>query len=281
MPGKLKHSRQAVVDAINHTNQLWDDPLTLERIALGYAQDITEPGAKKNTRLLVYALNGSGLRGTQNVTYDRLSFTRYFLNITVFVFGEPVQKASDVLHLVNDKYQTEIRKEDIIDVDVSGLGEDWIVEIQPRPGNVMWTGSFKLRYARHIPTLDELIVNNVVDVVKAPYQLGAKPRAEFLSYAYDYTEMSAMLDAMVVGATVTDAQVEAMNVAANLNFSTAVPAELPKGAVGLYGAKVKAVRVAVTPDSKYNPIYQKVAVITLAATSNYAGDLFLHYAHAE
>ena len=281
MPGKLKHSRQAVVDAINHTNQLWDDPLTLERIALGYAQDITEPGAKKNTRLLVYALNGSGLRGTQNVTYDRLSFTRYFLNITVFVFGEPVQKASDVLHLVNEKYQTEIRREDIIDVDVSGLGEDWIVEILPRPGNVMWTGSFKLRYARHIPTLDELIVNNVVNVVKAPYQLGDKPRAEFLSYAYDYTEMSAMLDAMVVGATVTAAQVEAMNVAANLNFSTALPAELPKGAVGLYGAKVKAVRVAVTPDSKYNPIYQKVAVITLAATSNYAGDLFLHYAHAE
>lgn len=281
MPGKLKHSRQAVVDAINHTNQLWDDPLTLERIALGYAQDITEPGAKKNTRLLVYALNGSGLRGTQNVTYDRLSFTRYFLNITVFVFGEPVQKASDVLHLVNDKYQTEIRKEDIIDIDVSGLGEDWIVEIQPKPGNVMWTGSFRLRYARHIPTLEELIVNNVVDVLKAPYQLGDKPRGEFLSYAYDYTEMSAMLDAMVVGATVTEAQVEAMNVAANLNFSTAIPAELPLGAVGLYGAKVKAVRVTVTEDSKYNPIYQKVAVITLAATSNYAGDLFLHYAPVE
>lgn len=281
MPGKLKHSRQAVVDAINHTNQLWDDPLTLERIALGYAQDITEPGANKNTRLLVYALNGSGLRGTQNVTYDRLSFTRYFLNITVFVFGEPVQKASDVLHLVNDKYQTEIRKEDIIDIDVSGLGEDWIVEIQPKPGNVMWTGSFRLRYARHIPTLEELIVNNVVDVLKAPYQLGDKPRAEFLSYAYDYTEMSAMLDAMVVGATVTEAQVEAMNVAANLNFDTAIPAELPSGAVGLYGAKVKAVRVTVTEDSKYNPIYQKVAVITLAATSNYAGDLFLHYAPVE
>lgn len=281
MPGKLKHSRQAVVDAINHTNQLWDDPLTLERIALGYAQDITEPGANKNTRLLVYALNGSGLRGTQNVTYDRLSFTRYFLNITVFVFGEPVQKASDVLHLVNDKYQTEIRKEDIIDIDVSGLGEDWIVEIQPKPGNVMWTGSFRLRYARHIPTLEELIVNNVVDVLKAPYQLGDKPRAEFLSYAYDYTEMSAMLDAMVVGATVTEVQVEAMNVAANLNFDTAIPAELPSGAVGLYGAKVKAVRVTVTEDSKYNPIYQKVAVITLAATSNYAGDLFLHYAPVE
>lgn len=281
MPGKLKHSRQAVVDAINHTNQLWDDPLTLERIALGYAQDITEPGANKNTRLLVYALNGSGLRGTQNVTYDRLSFTRYFLNITVFVFGEPVQKASDVLHLVNDKYQTEIRKEDIIDVDVSGLGEDWIVEIQPKPGNVMWTGSFRLRYARHIPTLEELIVNNVVDVLKAPYQKGDKPRAEFLSYAYDYTEMSAMLDAMVVGATVTEAQVEAMNVAANLNFNMAIPAELPLGAVGLYGAKVKAVRVTVTEDSKYNPIYQKVAVITLAATSNYAGDLFLHYAPVE
>ena len=281
MPGKLKHSRQAVVDAINHTNQLWDDPLTLERIALGYAQDITEPGANKNTRLLVYALNGSGLRGTQNVTYDRLSFTRYFLNITVFVFGEPVQKASDVLHLVNDKYQTEIRKEDIIDIDVSGLGEDWIVEIQPKPGNVMWTGSFRLRYARHIPTLEELIVNNVVDVLKAPYQKGDKPRGEFLSYAYDYTEMSAMLNAMVVGATVTEAQVEAMNVAANLNFNTAIPAELPLGAVGLYGAKVKAVRVTVTEGSKYNPIYQKVAVITLAATSNYAGDLFLHYAPVE
>ena len=281
MPGKLKHSRQAVVDAINHTNQLWDDPLTLERIALGYAQDITEPGANKNTRLLVYALNGSGLRGTQNVTYDRLSFTRYFLNITVFVFGEPVQKASDVLHLVNDKYQTEIRKEDIIDIDVSGLGEDWIVEIQPKPGNVMWTGSFRLRYARHIPTLEELIVNNVVDVLKAPYQKGDKPRGEFLSYAYDYTEMSAMLDAMVVGATVTEAQVEAMNVAANLNFNTAIFAELPLGAVGLYGAKVKAVRVTVTEGSKYNPIYQKVAVITLAATSNYAGDLFLHYAPVE
>ena len=281
MPGKLKHSRQAVVDAINHTNALWDDPLTLERIALGYAQDITEPGAKKNTRLLVYALNGSGLRGTQNVTYDRLSFTQYFLNITVFVFGEPVQKASDVLHLVNEKYQTEIRREDIIDVDVSGLGEDWIVEILPRPGNVMWTGSFKLRYARHIPTLDELIVNNVVNVLKAPYVLGDKPRGEFLAYAYDFSEMSTILEAMTVGATVTEAQVEAMNVAANLNFSTALPAELPVGAVGLYGAKVKAVLVAVTEDSKYNPSYLKVAVLTLAATSNYTGDIFLHYAVVE
>lgn len=281
MPSKLKASRQAVVDAINHTNQLWDDPLTLERIALGYAQDISEPGATKNTRLLVYALNNSGLRGTQTVTYDRYSFTQYFLNITVFVFGEPVQKASDVLPLVNAKYQTEIRKEDIIDVDVSEMGEDWIVEIIPRPGNVMWTGSFKLRYARHIPTLDELIVNSVVDVLKAPYVLGDKPRGEFLAYAYDFSEMSTILEAMTVGATVTEAQVEAMNVAANLNFSTALPAELPVGAVGLYGAKVKAVRVAVTEDSKYNPSYLKVAVLTLAATSNYTGDIFLHYAVVE
>ena len=280
MPGKLKPSRQAVVDAINHTNELWDNPLTLDMIALGYAQPITEPDARRNTRLLVYALNGSGLRGTQSITYNRYDFKLYFLNVTVVLFGEPVQKASDVLPLLNEKYQTDLRKEDIIDIDVSGLGEDWVVEIFPRDGNVMWKGSFKLRYARHISTLDELIVHNVLEVIKPPYILANKPHAEYLSYAYDFSEMTTTLDSMTVGAVVTEAQVEQMNVAANLNFSLAAPAELPAGAVGLRGAKLKA-RLAVTEDSRYNPRFQHVAVLTLAADSNYTGDLFLHYSNVE
>lgn len=280
MYGKLKPSRQAVVDAINHTNGLYDKPLTLDQIALGYAQDIPELNAPRNTRLLIYALNGSGMRGTQTVTYNRYSFNRYFLNITVFVFGEPVKMASDVLPLVNKKYQTELRKEDIIDVDVSKLGEDWIVDILPRPGNVMWTGGFKLRYARHIPSLPDLIPNNVVDVIKPIYTLSPKSRGEYLAYSYDFTEMSATLDKMVVGQVVTAAQVEEMNVAANLNFSVAAPADLPPGAVGLNGAKISA-KLAVAEDSRYNPGFGKVVVLTLAADSNYVGDIFLHYAPVE
>lgn len=280
MPGKLKPSRQAVVDAINHTNKLYDNPLTLDMIALGYAQPITEPNASRNTRLLVYALNGSGLRGTQTITYDRYDFKLYFLNVTVVLFGEPVQKASDVLPLLNEKYQTDLRKEDIIDIDVSGLGEDWVVEVFPRDGNVMWKGSFKLRYARHISTLDELIVHNVLEVIKPSLVLTDKPHAEYLSYAYDYTEMTATLDAMTIGAVVTEAQVEQMNVAANLNFSMAAPADLPPGAVCLRGAKVKN-RLNVTEDSRYNPHYKRVVVLQLAADSNYTGDLFLHYTNVE
>jgi len=229
---------------------------------------------------LVYALNGSGLRGTQSITYDRYDFKLYFLNVTVLLIGEPVQKASEVLPLLNEKYQTDIRKEDIIDVDVSGLGEDWIVEIFPRDGNVMWKGSFKLRYARHISTLDELIVHNVLDVIKPPLVLGSKPHAEYLSYAYDFTEMTSTLDSMVIGSVVTEAQVEQMNVAANLNFSLAAPADLPKDAVGLRGAKLKT-RVNVTEGSRYNPRFLRVAVLQLAADSNYTGDLFLHYSNVE
>lgn len=280
MQAKLKPSRQAVVDAINHTNNLYDDPLTLERIALGFAQPISDVMAPRDTRLLVYALNGSGLRGTQSITYNRYMFERYFMNITVVVFGPAVAMASDVLPLVNAKYQTDLRKEDIIDVDVSGMGDDWIVDIVARPGNVMWTGSFRLRYALHIPTLDELIVNPVLSVIAPPYALGDKPRGEYLAYAYDFTEMSATLDALVANAVLTEAQVEEMNVAANLNFSLALPGELPADAVGLYGAKVKQ-RYMVSEVSRYNTRFTKVLVITLAATSNYAGDVFLHYLPVE
>lgn len=280
MPTKLKPSRQAVVDAINHTNNLYDDPLTLERIALGFAQPITEPMAPRDTRLLVYALNGSGLRGTQSITYNRYAFDRYFMNITVVVFGPAVSLASDVLPLVNAKYQTDLRKEDIVDVDVSGMGSDWIVDIVARPGNVMWTGGFRLRYAEHIPTLDGLIVNPVLNVIVPNYPLGAKPRGEYVAYAYDFTEMSATLDSLVANAVLTEAQVEEMNVAANLNFSLALPGELPADAVGLYGAKVKG-RYMVSEISRYNTRFTKIVVITLAATSNYAGDVFLHYLPVE
>lgn len=34
---------------------------------------------------------------------------------------------------------------------------------------------------------------------------------------------------------------------------------------------------SVTPNDSYNPDYQRVAIIKLAADSNYAGNLILHY----
>lgn len=279
MRTKLKPSRQAVVDAINTTNRLYDNPLTLEQIGLGMAYDSELPDT--DTYLLVYALNNRGYRGTQTVTYNRYVLEQFFANITAVAFGGPVTKLSEALPALNAKYQVDLRAEDIIDVDVSELGEDWTVDVVARPGNVMWRGKFRFRYAKTVPLLSAAIVEPVLNVITAPFTNGTKPRAEYVAYGYDFSEAEVMFDAIGLGTNVTADQIETLNVIANLNFSIEAPGvNLPAGAVSLAGARWTA-RKVVTETSVYSPYYRKVMVLTLADTSNFAGDLYLHYLPVE
>lgn len=272
----LKASRQAVLDAINSKNNLYDNPLTLEQVALGFAQP-NNVLADGDTLLTVYALNHRGYNGTQNVTYNRNQFERYFKNITALIIGDPVQRLSDILPLLNAKYNMELAASDIVDVDVSGLGEDWTVPLVARTGNVMWTGKFNVRYAKTLPLLSGMITSRALGVIVAPLTDHSKPRAEYVAYPYDFTEAVSWLGSIAANASLTADQVEQLNTIANVKLSVEpVGDTLPAGHVSLYGAKVKS-RGTTGLVARANENYLNVVIVTLAASSNYAGDLYLHF----
>lgn len=277
----LKPSREMILDAINIENGLQNNPLTFNQIALGIAQEITTPGSTRNTRLLVYGLRGGGYRGNVTLQYNRLSVENMFRGVTVLVLGDPVAKLSDILPAFNKAYGITLVASDIEDQDVSALGESWVSTIAIKAGNPVYKGSFQVRYAKNIPRLINIILDNTLEVIAAPYTDRSKPHAEYLAYGYDWTEMQDTFDKnWSAGVAVTQLGVDQLNEVVPLKFTFGDPALVSPGEVSLRGAKVVS-RQAVTAGSVFNQSYQKVVVVQLAADSNYAGQLYLHYLPVE
>ena len=271
-----KTSKEMLLDAINIENNLQNNPLTWNQIAAGFPEKVTSAGADKNTRLIIYGLKQGGYKGTVTLKYDRISLPEIFRNVTPVVVTEPVALLSQLLPKLNKTYGLSLDKDDIIEQSVADLGEDFLITVQLRSGCVAWEGDFELRFTKFRPKLKDVIADNVLDVIVAPFPMGAKPRAEYVAYGYDYSTMGETFKTWAVNRTLTQDDIDELNETVGLKLVNKTGANAAAGEIALSGAKVTSINT-VTANSLFNIMYEKAIVITLAATSNYEGQLIIHY----
>ena len=98
-----------------------------------------------------------------------------------------------------------------------------------------------------------------------------------MAYGYDWTELQKQFTTdWVYNRAITAADVELLNEVVPLKFAYVTGANAQPEQIALQGARFMGI-TSVTPNDSYNPDYQRVAIIKLAADSNYAGNLILHY----
>ena len=272
-----KTSKEMLLDAINIENNLQNNPLTWNQIAAGFPEKVTTPGADRNTRLIIYGLKQGGYKGTVTLKYDRISLPEIFRNVTPVVVTEPVALLSQLLPKLNKTYGLSLDKDDIVEQSVADLGEDFLITVQLRGGCVAWEGDFELRFTKFRPKLKDIIADNVLDVIVAPFPMGTKPRAEYVAYGYDYSTMGETFKTWAVNRTLTQDDIDELNeTVQGLKLVNQTGANAQPGEIALSGAKVTSIN-NVTENSLFNVMYEKAIVITLATTSNYEGQLIIHY----
>ncbi|QVW28659.1 putative virion structural protein [Erwinia phage pEa_SNUABM_8] len=272
-----KPSREMLLDAINKQNNLLANPLTWNQIASGYPETVSTPGADRNTRVLLYGLNGQGYKGNVTIEYDRIQMPVLFRNVIPVVITNPVNKLSELLPFLNKKYGLSLIADDVEDFSVAAMGESWIADVTIKPGCLAWQGTFKMRYAKFFPNLADVVTDVALAAIAPPFTLGAKPQADYVSYGYDWTEMAQQFNTdWAYNRAITAADVDLLNEVVPLKFAYVLGSAAQPGQIALQGARFQGV-ASVTPGDRYDNTYNRVAVIRLAANSNYTGDLILHY----
>ncbi|QVW55054.1 hypothetical protein pEaSNUABM29_00010 [Erwinia phage pEa_SNUABM_29] len=272
-----KPSKEMLLEAINRQNGLTANPLTWEQVASGYPEQVLTPGADRNTRVLLYGLNGKGYKGNVTIEYDRIEMEILFRNAIPVVIADPVQNVSQLLPFLNKKYGLSLIADDIVDQSVKDLGESWLLDIAIKPGCLAWQGGFRLRYAKFFPNLADVVTDVDLSAIIAPFVVADKPQAEYVAYGYDWTEMQQQFTTdWAYNRALTAADVDLLNEVVPLKFAFVTGANAQTGQIALSGARYMGT-TAVTPGDAYDPDYNRVAIIKLATTSNYAGNLILHY----
>lgn len=269
-----KPSKEMLLEAINVQN---GTALTWNQIAAGFPEKISTPLAPRDTRVLIYGLNGGGYKGNVTIEYNRIDFAVLFRNVIPVVVTNPVAKLSDLLPFLNKKYGLSLTADDIVDQSVADLGESWILPVQIKSGNLAWQTDFNLRFAKFFPNLKDVVTDVDLTAIVAPFEAGLKPHAEYVAYGYDYTEIASTFNNdWTTNRVLTQADVDVLNGVVPLKFALVTGANAQAGQIALAGARL-AGSVGITPNDRYDQGYSRAFLITLPADSNYTGQLILHY----
>lgn len=189
-----KGTTDTLLDAINVENAISVLPLSLDNVGFGVPVEVMTPGETQNSRVRVYALMRQGYQGVVDIDYRRLSLEVLFTNQTLLVQFTGAKKLSDVLPAINATYGLNLVKSDIVDVDVSTLGDDFIVTLATAATCLMWSGNVDIRVVKARPALSSIVTAQAMPFVTAPYPLTDAKRLEYVAWGYNFVEASAELD---------------------------------------------------------------------------------------
>lgn len=269
-----KPSAEMLLEAINREN---NTSLTWSQIAAGFPEAITTPLAPRDTRVLLYGLNGQGYKGNVTIEYNRIDTAVLFRNIVPFVSTNPVAKLSQLLPFLNKQYGLSLTADDIEEQSVSELGDAFVITVKVKPGSLAWQTDFALRFAKFLPNLKDVVTDVDLSAIVAPFTVDVKPRAEYVAYGYDWSELADTFNKdWTTNRVLTADDIQKLNEVVPLNFFYGDATTVQAGQIGLQGARLGG-SVAVTPGDRYDQDYTRAFLINLADSSNYAGTLILHY----
>lgn len=277
-----KASSQLLLDAINRDNGLTSNPLTLNELGLGLPVASVANDSSFNTYCTVYGLYGRGYHGSVTVKYRRYELEKMFLGLTPILIDPNLtpSKISDLLPLLNAQYGVALTVNDIVDANLPANTTDTLATIVAKESNWAWLGSLRVRFAQQLPYIDvEVPPDTDLSAIVPTITYTDKPRAEFVTYGYDWSDASETLRSTNAGAgkVITQAQLDALAVITTLKFTLATGASIGAGEISLADAVWSGAQ-ATTSSTDYNHVdFAYVNVLTLDAASNYAGKLYFHY----
>lgn len=213
-----KSSTDTMLDTINTENTIVVNPLSLNNVGFGIPQEITTPGALQNARVRVYALMRQGYQGTVDVEYQRLSLDHAFENQTLLVQFTGASWLSDILPAFYKTYGVFLTKDDIVDISVKDLGDDYIVTLETKPSCLMWSGSVDVRVVKSRPNIATLVTAQGLDIVKEPFPKTGKRRLEYVAWGYNFVEIQSAFTNFYGGRATNADLADAINGVVNLNI---------------------------------------------------------------
>lgn len=234
-----KPSTEAVLETINLENNITVMPLTKQNVAFGIPQAVTTPGARQNARVRVYALMRQGYQGSVDIEYQRLSLEHMFLNQTLLVQFSGAKKLSDVLPALHKTYGILLTAEDIVDQDVSTLGEDFFATLTIQNSCLMYSGSIEVRVVKARQNIAAIIKNQLLDIVNLPFSPTTDKRLEYVAWGYDFVEIAAVLLSYGEGAKANPRLVDALQGVVDLKLVYKLHGETAIGEINLNNATVR------------------------------------------
>lgn len=275
-------SDKLLLDAINRDNGLIDNPLTLNEIGLGLPIPSVANDASFNTYCTIYGLIGRGYYGSVQLKYRRYELDKMFLGLTPTLIDPDLtpKKLSDLLPLFNDQYGVALTAKDIVEQSFPAGTTDILVDMVAADSNWAWQGSLTLRFAQKLLFLSDLVpLNTQLDTIKPVLGFSDKPRAEYVTYGYDWSAVSDVLSATTAGKNqaVTSDQLDKLQTITTIVFTLETGEKIPAGAVSLVGGVWSGPLLASSSTDYNSTDYQYVNVLQLSGDSNYEGSLIFHY----
>lgn len=273
-----KASQQLLLDEINRSNGLTANPLTLQHMAMGFPTKAMDDNVYYNTNVILYGIPQGGYYGKVEIRYRRYDLPIMFKTITPVIIADPSpKKISDLLPLLNAQFGLALVAADIEDADIPDGTEDGLVDIIPTGNNWAWIGTLRVRFIKTLPYLEDVVLTLDIGSLNAGLVYTDKPRAEYLTYGYDWDELKVFLNAVGIGLPITQADVDIINDFLNINLVIKEPADVNAGEINVKDA-TWFFRGSTESDEKYNSAdYKYVVELKLDETSNYEGTMFFHF----
>lgn len=275
-----KASQQLLLDAINRDNGLTANPLTLEQMGLGLPIPTGVDNAFYNTYCTVYGLYGKGFYGSVKLSYQRYEMEKMFRNITPILIVDPLPyRVSDLLPAFNAQYGLSIAATDIVDNVLVTTTNGGMTDITMVSSNWAWLGTLKVRYAKTLPYIADLLTNTSLDAITPVLPFTTKPRAEYVAYGYDFTGGYTMLTNSLasVGKVLSQDQFDALSVLSSLKLTLSVGVDVAAGEISIADAVWGGMIQANSSDDYNSDDYTYVNTLVMPSTSNYTGTLILHF----
>lgn len=262
--------QQYLVDAINARNPGAIDLLTLKNCFIGKPKVITQKfPTDPNTEITVRGRPGSGYNGSQTFRYTRLSLSDLFKNMTPVITMPNIGTTLQAVANINGRYGLNLLPEDVVSY---YLYRNSLSPLRVYGTCLQYVGSVNIKYVPGPYSLEELVVNNVLDVMKHPIDPDeGKKCGTMLAYGIDFTEEYSLLNAFTAGALGTGVNFTSGRSQALVDMM--VSHGLPSWS--FIGARAQIKTTASEP--RANKMFDRVLVITLVDDPDVAGDWLLHY----
>lgn len=275
-----KASQQLLLDAINRDNGLTENPLTLEQMGLGLPIPTGVSNAFYNTYCTVYGLYGRGYHGSVQLSYQRYEMEKMFRGITPILIVDPSpKKISELLPAFNAQYGLALTASDIVDAAIPNGTVDGLVDITMTSTNWAWLGAVRVRFAKTLPYIADLLTETTLDAIAPTFTYTDKPRAEYVAYGFDwtggYTTFTASL--ATVGKVLTQAQFDVISTLSSLKLTMSVGDAVQPGEISIANAVWGGTVRADTSDAYNSDDYTYVNTLVLPTTSNYTGTMIFHF----
>lgn len=273
-----KASQQLLLDEINRSNNLEANPLTLNEMAMGFPVGAMNNNVFYNTTVILYGIPQGGYHGKVSIRYQRYNLLLLFRYITPVLIADPSPtKISDLLPLLNDQFGLALAESDIEDAPIPAGTEDGLVMIKATANNWAWLGQIQVRFLKTLPYLADVVTTLDLGELGTVVPFTTKPRAEYLTYGYDWGDLSTFLNGIGIGTVITPDTVVAINNFVNIKLVIKEPADVLPDEVNVKNC-TWTFRGSTLTDQKYNSEdFNYVLVLNMSVDSNYEGQMFFHF----